>query len=190
MCPEGLERRRKSSSPRDGRLSIQPSWKWDDLGPKLQHSVRAGVCSALALFAPGLHGMLSSLQLSICKSHERLIIWFSLMCILSLQSLFIKNNFLVEIEDSFNILKQQRLRSHGELLFRLIKKLVETLKLKRLLKHSNKIVFYYVSGAEFNIKNKYSTGYLGLCLPKVLPFLSAPLKSKIQPPLALMCSRP
>lgn len=76
------------------------------------------------------------------------------MCILSLQSLFIKNNFLVEIEDSFNILKQQRLRSHGELLFRLIKKLVETLKLKRLLKHSNKIVFYYVSEAEFNIKKK------------------------------------
>lgn len=101
------------------------------------------------------------------------------MCILSLQSLFIKNNFLVEIEDSFSILKQQRLRSHGELLFRLIKKIIEILKLKRLLKHSNKIVFYYVSGAEFNIKNKYSTGYLGLCLPKVLPFLSAPLKSKI-----------
>lgn len=84
------------------------------------------------------------------------------------------NNFLVEIEDSFNILKQPCLRSHGELLFRLIKMITETLKLKRLLKHSNKIVFYYVSGAEFNVKNKYSTGidtsgYLGLCLPSQPP---------------------
>lgn len=100
MCPEGLETRRKSSSPREERLSFQPSWKQGDLGPMLQHLVRACVCSALALFAPGLHGELSSLQLSICKSHERLaplIIWFLLMCILSLQSLFIKNNFLLEI---------------------------------------------------------------------------------------------
>lgn len=80
------------------------------------------------------------------------------MCVLSLQSLFIKNNFLVEIQDSFNILNQQHVRSHGELAFRLIKKITETFKLKRLLKHSNKIVFYYVSEAEFNIKNKNSTG--------------------------------
>lgn len=101
------------------------------------------------------------------------------MCILSLQSLFIKNNFLVEIEDSFNILKQQRLRSHGELLFRLIKKLVETLKLKRLLKHSNKIVFYYVSEAEFNIKKKkkkYSTGYSWFVPSKGFAFPLSTLK--------------
>lgn len=39
MCPEGLERRRKSSSPREERLSIQPSWKWGDPGPILQRFV-------------------------------------------------------------------------------------------------------------------------------------------------------
>lgn len=64
MCPEGLEMRRKSSSPREGRLSIQPSWKWGDLGPMLQHFVRAVFVLPLLYLPRGYVGsfLLSSYQ--------------------------------------------------------------------------------------------------------------------------------
>lgn len=88
MCPEGLETRRKSNSfsLREERLSIQPSRKRADLGPMLQHFVRACISSALALFAPWLYGEISPPKLPICKSHEcltHLIICFLLMYILN-----------------------------------------------------------------------------------------------------------
>lgn len=131
MCPEGLETRRgsNSSSPQHRDQAINPTGN-SNPGPKLQLFVRACISSACALFALWLCGELSSLKLSICKSHEALaciISCFLLIYILS-SSLFIKNNFLLEIQNGFNILKQQKWRA-----------LVQTL--ESVVKWSNKICY-------------------------------------------------
>lgn len=102
MCPEGLETRRKSNSFSlwKERPSIQPSRKRDDLGPKLQR-----FCQGLYFFCPcficpvAMQRTFSSkvvnLQVSWAFNSLNNLVFANVY--FEPQSLFIKNNFLLEV---------------------------------------------------------------------------------------------
>lgn len=153
MCPEGVETRRTSSLQPLGR-EAECSTKPEMGGPGANVTA---LCQGLYFFCPcficpmAIQRTFSFrvVNLQVSWAFNSLNNLFFTNVSFEPQSSFIKNNFLLEIQNGFNILKQLHVRSHEELVFRFI---------KRLLKYSNKIVFCCVSEALFNIKNKYSTG--------------------------------